>query len=72
MRASEVESVNAQMLWLRAHFYVCQQVRQLLLFHPNIAQEAILECLKSQIFLGGGGGCMPSHPPSGNSLSPDQ
>lgn len=62
---SEVESLNVQMLKLRAHSYVWLQVGQLLLFAP----EAILECLKSKIFLGGG---MLPDPPSGNSLSPDQ
>ena len=46
----------------RAHFCVCQlQVGQLLLFHPNIAPEVILECLKFQIFLGGGRA--PMHTP---------
>ena len=46
---TEMESLNAQILRLRAHFYVWQQVRQLLLFLPNIALEAILECLRSKI-----------------------
>ena len=51
---SAVESMNLQILRLRGHFYVWQQVGQLLLFHPNIAPEVALECLKFKIFLGKG------------------
>ena len=51
---SEVKSLKAQMLKLRAYFYVWQQVRQLLLFLPNVAPEVILECLNPKFFWGGG------------------